>query len=76
MAFNSTQMWNNGFNNIFQAPAMYSYFTHAAAMDDFMLLAPQLAQPANQCPLRDLSVHMSQDLLSIISAPVGFKSLP
>lgn len=59
MAFNGTQMWNNGFNNIFHAWAIYSYFTQAAAVDNFMLLSPKLARPANQCPLRDLSVHMS-----------------
>lgn len=65
MAFNSTQMWSNGFNNIVCAWAIYSYFTHAAAVDNFMLLSPQLAQPANQCPLGDLSVRMSQNPLSI-----------
>lgn len=77
-------MWTNGFNNIFHSWAIYSYFTHAAAVDNFMLLSPQLARPANQCPLSDLRVHMSQSPLSINLAPAdssffhraAFKTLP
>lgn len=38
-------------SRMYSAPAMYSYFTHPAVVDNFMLLSPQLAQPANQCPL-------------------------
>lgn len=52
---------------IYSAPVMYSYFTHPA-VDDLILRSPQLAWPANQCPLTQQSVHMSLDLLSINSA--------
>lgn len=61
---------------IYSAPVMYSYFTHPVVVDNFMLLSPQLAWPANQCPLKQLSVHMSLDPVSINSASVHISTLP
>lgn len=53
-------------STIYSGPVMYSYFTHPAELDNFMLLSPQLAWPANQCPLKRLSVHMSLDPFALI----------
>lgn len=36
---------------IYSAPAK-TYFTHQAAVDNFMLLSPEVTLPANQCPLK------------------------
>lgn len=61
---------------IYSATVMYSYFTHPAVVDNFMLLSPQLAWPANQCPLKRPSVHMSLDPVSInsVSAHISTSS--
>lgn len=38
---------------IYSAPAK-TYFTHQAAVDNFMPLSPEVTLPANQCPLKRL----------------------
>lgn len=55
---------------------MYSYFTHPAELDNFMPLSPQLAWPANQCPLKRQSVHMSLDPFTLILLLRKFPPFP
>lgn len=56
-------------STIYSAPAMYSYFTRLAGVDNFTLLSPHLARPANQCPLNWLECsYVTGSSLSINAA--------